>query len=124
MSVKFNENVMFLESQDFSENGSLKPSADKPVVAMLLASWCGHCKTTKPIFQQFADSENGKSVYTAVIYSDGPTTGEKQLAPRLNKLIPNFMGFPTIVKFKGGKYMGTYNGPRTVEGLKKFAAEN
>ena len=124
MSVKFNENVMFLESKDFNENGMLNPPSDKPVVAMILASWCGHCKTTKPTFQQFADSENGKSVYTAVIYSDGPTPGEKELAKRLNTLIPNFRGFPTIVKFKNGKYMGTYDGPRTVDGLKKFSSQN
>lgn len=124
MAIQFNENVMFLESQDFDDSGNLVPSSDKPVVTMLLASWCGHCKTTKPVFQEFANSENGKNVYTAVIYSDGPTAGEKQLSKRLNKLIPNFRGFPTIVKFKNGKYVGTFEGPRTVDGLKKFAKTN
>jgi thiol-disulfide isomerase/thioredoxin len=124
MAIQFNENVMFLESQDFDDSGNLIPSSDKPVVTMLLASWCVHCKTTKPVFQEFANSENGKNVYTAVIYSDGPTAGEKQLSKRLNKLIPNFRGFPTIVKFKNGKYVGTFEGPRTVDGLKKFAKTN
>lgn len=120
MSIKFNENVMFLESQDFDEAGNLVRSADKPVIAMILASWCGHCKTTKPIFQQFADLENGKNAYTAVIYSDGSTPGEKKLSQRISSIVPGFGGFPTIVKFNKGKYVSTYQGARTVEGLRGF----
>ena len=123
MSIKFNENVMFLESQDFDKSGNLITPTDKPVVTMILASWCGHCRTTNPVFQEFANLENGKNVYTAVIYSDGNTAGEKKLAQRISAIIPGFNGFPTIVKFKNGKYVSTYKGPRTTEGLRKFAAE-
>lgn len=119
--IKFSENVMFLQSQDFDGAGMLIHQADKPVVVMVLASWCGHCKNTKPVFQELANSDNGKSVYTAVIYTDGPTPQEKELAKRVSKIIPDFRGYPTIVKFKNGKYMNTFSGPRTLEALQKFA---
>lgn len=121
MSIKFNENVMFLQSQDFDQQGNLIPTADKPVVVMILASWCGHCKNAKPVFQELADSENGKSVYTAVIYSDGPTPQEKELSKKLGKLVPGFRGFPTIVKFRNGKYEETFDGSRNLTAFKNFA---
>jgi thiol-disulfide isomerase/thioredoxin len=116
----FNENVMYLEDEDFDANGKLLKPHDKPVVVMIMASWCGYCKKMKPEFQKFADMVNNKDCYCAVIQSDGATDGEKALGKRAGSFIPGFRGFPTIVKFKDGKYVGTMDGERTVEGLKKF----
>lgn len=119
-NFQFNENVKYLEDKDFDSNGNLLPPSDKSVVAMIAATWCGHCQTTKPVFQELANMMNGKNVYTAVILTDGPTEGEKKLGSRVGKMIPGFRGFPTIVKFVNGKYDSTYNGPRKVDSLSEF----
>jgi thiol-disulfide isomerase/thioredoxin len=117
----FNNNVVYLEDKDFDESGKLLPRHDKPVVIMIMASWCGHCRNLKPVFQEFANKSNGNRVYTAVIQSDGSRESERKLAQRLNKIIPGGVrGFPTIVKFENGKYRETYMGPRTLDSLVDF----
>jgi thiol-disulfide isomerase/thioredoxin len=118
---RFNENVTYLQDSDFDSTGKLLPSANgKPVVVMIMDSWCGFCKKMKPTFQEFADKVNGNKAYCAVIKQDGNTDSEKQLAKRIKSIVPTFSGFPTIVKFKDGKYVGTHNGARTLEALESF----
>jgi len=117
----FNENVVYLEDKDFDKSGKLLPPHDKPVVIMIMASWCGHCRHLKPIFQEYADQENGKSVYTAAIQSDGKRDTERELAQRLDKIVPGGVrGFPTVIKIKDGKYVSTHRGDRTLSDLIDF----
>ena len=116
----FNGNVVYLQKEDFSSDGTLITPHDKPVVVMIMAGWCGFCKKAKPEFQKFADLKNGKDVYVAVIKTDGETESEKELGKMVNKICPNFRGFPTIIKIEKGKYTKTYEGPRTAEGLSNF----
>ena len=113
---RFNQNVAYLDSSDFTSDGKLKAKSDKPVVVMVMATWCGFCKKAKPMFQELANKLNNKKAYFAVIqHEDDPN-----LDKMVNSIIPNFSGFPTIVKFVNGKYIATHNGARTVEALEQF----
>ena len=42
------------------------------------------------------------------------------LSKRVQELIPDFVGFPTIVLYKGGKLIKTYEGKRDAESVYKF----
>ena len=117
---RFNQNVAYLDASDFTSDGKLKAKSDKPVVVMVMASWCGFCKKAKPMFQELADKLNNRKAYFAVIQHDGETDDERNLGKMVNKIIPSFSGFPTIVKFVNGKYIATHNGARTVEALEQF----
>ena len=116
----FNSNIKYLDNSDFVDNILKHDTHGKPLIIMIMATWCGYCKKMAPVFQEFADMVNGRSAYTAVIVSDGKTEEEQQLSGKIDSIVPDFQGFPTIVKFVDGKYVATYQGERTVGGLMKF----
>ena len=117
-----NSPVLYLEDQDFSKDGRLIADLpkDKPVVVMIQSTWCGYCTASKPDFQKFAESHKDK-VICATIQADGETDGEKKLADRISKLIPNFQGFPEYALYRDGKYQQAQLKDRSVKGLKEFA---
>jgi thiol-disulfide isomerase/thioredoxin len=114
-----NSPVYFLEDSDFTANGKLKHKTSKPVVIMVMGSFCGHCNSTAPIYEQFA--QENPSVTSMAILVDGDRT-EKALAQRMNTFIPGIQGIPAFVLFRNGKYVKTHQGPRTVEALRAFSS--
>jgi hypothetical protein len=50
---------------------------------------------------------------------EGVRQSERSLVSRIKEIIPDFRGFPTIVMFKGGKLVKTYQGERKAEALLK-----
>jgi thioredoxin-like negative regulator of GroEL len=105
-------NVYYLEDSDFNGNTLDVPGK---VVIMIQSLGCGHCTTAKPAFSQAAGTVDG--VKWCTIESD--TAGEK-LNNIVNKM-PGFRGFPHYVGYKDGRLIGTFEGGRDVESLKKFA---
>lgn len=113
--------MYYLENSDFSQDGKLLVSSDKPVVILLKADYCGHCKTFKPEFEK-AVSLAGDRVNFATIQLDGGDT-ERELGKRVGQFIPNFQGVPTVVIYKNGKYTDTYEGPRQAEALVEYLSK-
>ena len=118
-------NVAYLEDSDFDQNGNIiNPeilSMKMPVVVMMQASWCPHCKSATPAFDEFAGLSQGK-VFSATIQSDGDRESEKALGKRIKETIKsNFRGFPDYLVYIDGKPVNKEISGRTVEDLKKFS---
>lgn len=109
------ENVAYLEDGDITSDGKLKIPSNKPVVVMISGDFCGFCRKFKPEFQKAANQTGGK-VNMATITIDK----EKKLGKELTSYIPNFKGVPMVVVFKNGKYVKTFDGPRTSAALIEF----
>ncbi len=90
-----------------------KDITDDTKLVLFYADWCGHCKEFKPIWKETADEINkgGKKIMISV------NVGDKDEVS--NKLSEKYGvdGFPTVVKFSNGSKTGSYDGPRTKEGL-------
>ena len=121
--AELQRNVAYLELKDFDpRTGALvNPQIPKniPVLIMAQAGWCGHCTTTKPAFQQLSDMSNGK-IFCATINSDT----EKDVAQMFGKGFPGIQpvqGYPTFLGYKGGKYVKTHSGDRSLQSLQQFA---
>jgi len=108
---------------------SLKPTAfaevpNYPSVALVHASWCGHCKRFLPEYNNFAESfgtTSGKQASPSV-----PLVAKIDAAKYKQDLnsgsyigMNEVQGFPTTLFFNGdGSTYEVYNGPRTAEALK------
>jgi len=78
-----------------------------PVFVMYYAQWCGHCKTTKPQFQQLMDNYKG-SVKIMMVDCEAPDNKELVKSQGIK-------GFPTIRYYSSGisENFEEYNGGRT-----------
>ena len=117
-------NVAYLEDGDFDQKGNIINKdipCNMPVVVMMQASWCPHCKHATPDFDKFADLYKGQ-VFCATIQSDGERKSEKELGERIKETIKtNFRGFPDYALYIGCKRVNKEISGRSVEDLKKFA---
>ena len=114
--------IAYLQDSDFDNQGNLiNPDISKsiPVVIMIQASFCGHCNTAKPAFQEFANMNDGK-VFCATIQGDGKEKGEPELSKRLDMICPDFKGYPSYVGYKNGKRVAVHDGGRDVKSLEEF----
>lgn len=89
---------------------------EKDVLVEFYAPWCGHCKSLAPKYEELG------ALYAA---HSGKVTVAKVDATA-NDVPDEIQGFPTLKLFAAGKKDApiTYKGPRTVEDLAKFIAEN
>lgn len=111
--------IAYLVDSDIDEQGNLKNNEipkNTPVMLMVHSNWCGHCTAAKPAYQEFANKNKGK-VFCTTIQADGKEAGEKELAQRLNKILPGFRGFPHYAVFYNGKLVKTHEGGRSVQDL-------
>ena len=118
--------IAYLQNSDFDTNGNLDNSKipkDKLVLIMIQASFCGHCTTSKPAFQEFAD-KNMDKVFCATIQGDGNEKGERELAKRIEQIHPNFKGYPSYVLYKNNKRLAIHTGGRDVKSLENFINMN
>jgi thiol-disulfide isomerase/thioredoxin len=118
-----NKPVAYLENDDISTDGSLNNPlipTDKPVIIMLQSSWCPHCTSAKPAFQQFANENVGK-VFCATIQSDGDRDSEKELGKRISSIKKGFRGFPDYLLYKNGKLVPVEIKGRSVKHLEEFS---
>ena len=103
----FKENVIYIENEDISPQGTLNFSTNgKPVLIFIHANFCPQCDKVKQIFQKFADGN--PDIQCAVILIDG-NPSEKMLGKRMDKIIPKIIGVPTIVQCLNGKYSKTFD---------------
>lgn len=95
------EPIFYLEKSDFDNNGNIvnsKLKSDKPIFIMIQASWCFHCNKAKPEYQKFANKNNKKVIITTV-----EADNERCKNIDLEKLYPNFQGFPSYIVYHKGK---------------------
>lgn len=76
------------------------------------ADWCGHCKTFKPIWNQFKQ-KYGKVIDMREVNADKDASIIENL---------NVSGFPTVILLNGKRI--EMDGPRTMEGLESFVLKN
>lgn len=117
------ENVVYLEVEDFNDDGSIKPCVNngKPVVLMVQATTCFYCKQAAPAFEEFAN-ESKNIIVVATIVSDGDNS-EKQAAEKyIKKWDPDHRGVPAYFGFSSnGKFFKQHTGNRDVFSLMRFA---
>ena len=119
-----NDTVGYLQNSDFDNAGDIiNPSIPKdiPVIIMIQGNFCGYCTQAKPAFKEFADRNRGK-VFCATIQGDGKEPGEKELGARIKTIDPNFQGYPSYVKYMGGKRVSTDIKGRDMAALQAFAS--
>lgn len=89
---------------------------EKDVLVEFYAPWCGHCKSLAPKYEELAALYAAKTDKVTIAKVDATA----------NDVPDEIQGFPTIKLFPaGGKSAPvTYSGPRTVEDLAKFIADN
>ena len=108
--------VFFNSYTKSSARESFTNSPNDCVVRMFYVNWCGHCKTTKPEFQQFMEQNNnkeinGKNVKIEMIYSEA-SDADKQLAAQFG-----VKSYPTIIAQVNGKQTPFEGGERTAAGF-------
>lgn len=115
--------IAYLEDKDFDSQGNIVNSdipKNVPVIIMIQASWCPHCESAKPAFQNFAKKYEGK-VFCATIQADGERESEKALGKRVSSIKKGFRGFPEYLKYQAGIQVDEQITGRNVENLEKFA---
>jgi thioredoxin 1 len=81
------------------ENDVLK--SEIPVLVDFMADWCGPCKMLAPVLNEVAPMVEGK-VKILKMNIDNNSHVPAQLGIR---------SIPTLMLYKGGKVIGTYNSP-------------
>ena len=80
-------------------------------VVMFMAPWCGHCQQTKPAFSEAATKSEATFV---IIDADSNMSDEGRRKYEI-------AGYPTIKKYKNGRYRETYAGDRSAQDIVEFA---
>ena len=116
--MSFDENVYYLENEDFDNSGNLiNMNGKSESVVLIFATYCGYCHTFMPTFAEFAEKMRGTDVAVLCICADV----DKDIGGRIRNMVPNFQGFPTVVKFGvGGKLEKVYDGDRSLNSLMDF----
>lgn len=118
------DTIAYLQNDALDSSGNLTFSTDnKPLLVMIKASWCGHCKHAAPGFQEFADKYSDKVLCGCIREGDGQTPSEKELMSRLKVLMPSFRGFPHFVLYVNGKPVNETVSNRSVAGYKEFVSK-
>jgi thiol-disulfide isomerase/thioredoxin len=113
--------IQYLELEDFDSDGNIiNPNIpkDKTVLIMVQALFCGHCTTSKPYFQNLANTH--PEIVCLTVQGDAEKS-EIELAKMLLKKSGS-RGFPAFLKYKNGIMSSEkYSGDRTTESLYQFS---
>ncbi|XP_061680725.1 protein disulfide isomerase family A, member 8 [Syngnathoides biaculeatus] len=101
--------VLVLGDADFDYLASERDT----MLVMFYAPWCGHCKKLAPEFEKAAGKLKG-SVQLAKV----DCTSQVDTCGRFD-----VSGYPTLKIFRNGRDSGSYDGPRSAEGLSQYMAK-
>jgi hypothetical protein len=100
-------------------DSSSKGTSKNAELYFFYATWCPHCKTAKPIWEQVKKEYEGKNIngYN-IIFTDIDCTNE---SPDVEKMMNNYKieGFPTIKMLKDGQVI-EFDAKPTKENIEKF----
>ena len=98
--------------RSFPQSGNLKTIG--PALLYVNVSWCGHCRSTRPIMEKVS----GILGSMVPVYSvDGDERDDLTAALGVK-------GFPTIVYISEGGAQYRYTGERTVDAISSFVCHN
>ena len=108
-------NVVQLRNKDFDSNGNIINQKCKSGKCILLvyATWCGHCRTLHPTYQELANKVFTFMNIAAVEDSD---------AGKFKDAV-EFRGYPSIFLYSNGKLVNSYEGGRDIASLVEFAKD-
>lgn len=120
--------VIFLEYSDFDNKGQfIHDLQGMNMIVMVGGSFCGHCKHTAPVFNEFVKKcredrefdEFKNTLVHAFVQVDG-SDNEKALGVLFKDQF-GVSGIPVFLLFDStGKYIKTHDGARTIKGLTEF----
>lgn len=118
---QFSDPILYLEDGDVTRDGRVVGDVvrGRPVMVMVFAEWCGHCKHTRPEYQKAADKMSNE-VFWSVIHSDSDRPSVKKLMPLVDSVF-EVKGYPTIFGITAQGRRVPYQGPRTEEAFLSFA---
>ncbi|KAG5464552.1 hypothetical protein LSCM1_00743 [Leishmania martiniquensis] len=102
--------VASAEVQVATKNNFDKVVSSELTLVKFYAPWCGHCKTLAPEFIKAAEMLEGIATLAEV-----DCTKEEDLATQ-----HEIKGFPTLLMFRNGEMVKTYEGPRTATDIVAF----
>lgn len=86
---------------------AVQASYEQPVVVLFTATWCGPCKTTKPLLQQLQANEG-----FALAMLDADQNREIMTAKGIRSV-------PTMLVLRAGQVIGSFSGGRTEAQLRE-----
>lgn len=95
------------------KDAAKKASSSKPLIVMVYAPWCGHCKAMKPDFVESA-RELGQIAHFGCLNGDNAKsfcTGN------------DIAGFPCMLRFENGKIVDKAPGRRDKSTIKSFVVK-
>lgn len=114
---------IFLENDDFDENGVLKI---KNGVILIYSSKCPHCSLFEPIYKQLKLKNKHIPFFYIQRDINLPEHMVKQhslMFQRMKQITQdNFIGYPTLIKFKNGN-LSVFKNSRTPENVQKWLDE-
>lgn len=97
--------------REISDPSQVVPNSGRAIV-MYMASWCGHCKEMKPLFERAAREGGGSILYFACDHEVLQKSGKSEHL--------GIQGYPTIIAFNGGSKVAELVGNVGAEKLKDF----
>ena len=111
--VSFNGYSLYQGFQN-GTNGSIGTTNSRGTFTLYYADWCPHCKTIKPMFQEFMGngsvSVDGSPVKLKMVE-------EKQIQKGVD---PPIQGYPSLLYSDAAGKIVEFNGPRTPDGFMQF----
>ena len=81
--------------------------SELPVLVDFFAVWCGPCQMMAPVIEEMAKELEGKVKIGKMNVDESPQTAEKY----------SIMSIPTLILFKDGQVVKTFQGFRTKEDI-------
>ena len=88
------------------------PSETGVTFVFFHATWCGHCKQFRPLFEEAAKAAGGKAKFKAVVSDVLQKSTHAEKVP--------IRGFPTVVAFVDGQQADSLVGNQGKEALAQF----
>lgn len=80
-------------------------------LVMMFAPWCGHCQRLKPDWEKLAKQPGVKGVSISKVDCTASTSTCSE---------QKVHGYPTLLYFRNGEKIDTYDGAKTLDGLKAY----
>lgn len=124
MDIFNDKNIAFIEIDDITSDGKLKPyvTNGKKTMVMGQGDFCSFCSIAKPAFVQLSDMVGHKYTF-ATIKMDGEFT-EREAGKYIKKWCEDYKGVPVYCIFGAdGKYIKTHSKGRDLDSLLKSLEE-